>query len=95
MLDPEKIEEFNRRLSEMLAASPAKDLEKNLRAFAAAWLARLNVATREELDAQQRLLDAAVARLAELEQKIAALEKSAKKTPRKRAQKTAAKKPAA
>src|SRR5690242_12115097 len=50
------LEDLSARISEFLAASPAKDLEKNLRALLGATFARLNLATREELELQTRVL---------------------------------------
>jgi BMFP domain-containing protein YqiC len=97
MIKPEKMEEFNRRLGEILSSSPARDWEKNIRALASAWLSRLNVATREEFDAQERQLARAFAKLQELEEKIKALEKNAvarksKKAAASKTSKAAAKK---
>jgi BMFP domain-containing protein YqiC len=62
------------RISEALAASPAKDVEKNLRATLAAFFSRLELVTREEFDVQATLLERARERLAQLEARIAELE---------------------
>ncbi|MGB8436618.1 MAG: accessory factor UbiK family protein, partial [Burkholderiales bacterium] len=50
------IEEVNARLSELLAASPARDVERNVKAVVAAALERLALATREEFDVQAKVL---------------------------------------
>ncbi len=63
------------RVSEVLAASPAKDLEKNLRAALGAFFSRLDLVTREEFDVQVALLENARERLAQLEARLAALDK--------------------
>ena len=63
------------RISEVLAASPAKDLEKNLRATLSAFFTRLDLVSREEFDIQVTLLERARERLARLEGRISELEK--------------------
>jgi ubiquinone biosynthesis accessory factor UbiK len=67
-------EDLSARISEFLAASPARDAEKNLRALLSSAFARLDLATREELDVQAKVLSHARAKLAELEARVAELE---------------------
>ena len=62
------------RISEFLAASPAKDVEKNLRALLSAAFARLDLATRAELETQAKVLARAREKLSELEARVAELE---------------------
>lgn len=62
------------RVSEVLAASPARDVEKNLKAALSAWLARLDLVTREEFDVQAQTLAHTRERLQELEARLARLE---------------------
>ena len=76
MQSPHFFEDFSARISEVLAASPAKDLENNMRAALAAFFSRLDLVTREEFDIQAALLERARERLAQLEARIAELEKS-------------------
>jgi hypothetical protein len=64
-------------MAEFLAASPARDLEKNFRALLTAGLARLDVVTREEFDVQARLLRRTLEKLAQLEARVAELERTA------------------
>ena len=71
---PEFLEELNRRMAEILAQSPTKDLEKNLRAMLTATFNRLDLVTREEFDVQAELLAKAHEKLAQLEARAAALE---------------------
>lgn len=78
MLEPRFFDELARRVSALVAATPAKDVEKNLRALLTASLGRLDLATREEFDLQREALKRAKARLAELEAKVAELEKGRK-----------------
>jgi ubiquinone biosynthesis accessory factor UbiK len=70
-------EELSGKISALLAQSPAKDAEKNLRALLASFFARLDLVTREEFDVQARLLarsreqiDTLEARVAELEARV-------------------------
>jgi BMFP domain-containing protein YqiC len=70
-------EELSGRISALLAQSPAKDVEKNLRALLASFFARLDLVTREEFDVQASLLarsreqiNALAARVADLEARV-------------------------
>jgi len=68
------LEDLSARISEFLAASPAKDLEKNLRALLTAAFAKLDLATREEFEVQARTLARTREKLAELERRVVELE---------------------
>jgi len=68
------LEDLSERIREFLAASPAKDLEKNLRALLAAAFARLDLATRGEFELQTRVLARTREKLAELERRVVELE---------------------
>jgi BMFP domain-containing protein YqiC len=74
MLKPKITEEFTARIGEVLAMSPARDVEKNLRASLAAWLAKLDLVTREEFDVQAQVLARTREKLQELEARLARLE---------------------
>ena len=80
VIDPKLFEELRARIDEALRASPAQDVEKNLRALLAAWFDRLDLVLREDFEVQKKLLERALARLAELEARVAQLE-SAKNRP--------------
>lgn len=67
-------EDLNQRIKEIIEKSPAKDLEKNLRAMMESVFARLNLVTREEFDVQAQVLARTREKLTELEIKIADLE---------------------
>ena len=69
-------EEIDQKMREILARSPAADLEKNLRALLASAFSRLNLVTREEFDVQREVLARTRAKLQELEAKLAELEKT-------------------
>ncbi len=70
-------EDMQARISELARQTPARDLEQNVRALLQQGFARLDLATREELDLQNELLARARARLTELEARVAELEKRA------------------
>ena len=68
------LDELNKKVSELMAASPAKDIEKNLRALLSSAFSRLDLVTREEFDVQQEVLARTREKLQQMEAKIAALE---------------------
>ena len=70
-------EEIDQKMREILARSPAADLEKNLRALLASAFSRLALVTREEFDVQREVLARTRAKLQELEAKLADLESKA------------------
>jgi ubiquinone biosynthesis accessory factor UbiK len=75
MAENRLLEEIDRRMRDILARSPAADLEKNLRALLQSAFSRLDLVTREEFDVQREVLARTRAKLAELEAKLAELEK--------------------
>ena len=74
MLNPNLLDEVSKRLSELFAASPAKDFEKNAKTMLGSMFARLDLVTREEFDVQREVLARAREKLAALEARIADLE---------------------
>ena len=68
------LDDLSARISEFLAASPAKDVEKNVQALLSAAFARLDLATRAELEIQSKVLARAREKLSELEARVAELE---------------------
>lgn len=76
MLNPKMLDEMSKKVGEILAQSPAKDIEKNTRALLASLFARLDLITREEFDVQQEVLKRTRDKLAEMEKRVAELEKS-------------------
>ena len=68
------LDELNKKVSELIAASPAKDIEKNLRALLSSAFSRLDLVTREEFDVQQEVLGRTREKLQQMEAKVAALE---------------------
>ena len=74
MLNPKMLDEMSKKISEVLAQSPAKDIEKNARALLASLFARLDLITREEFDVQQEVMKRTRDKLAEMEKRVAELE---------------------
>jgi BMFP domain-containing protein YqiC len=74
MIDRRFFDELNERIGEAFRNSPAQDVEKNLKAMLASGFARLDLVLREDFEVQQKLLERAQAKLAELEARISELE---------------------
>lgn len=72
--NPKLFEELADKFSDLLANSPARDIEKNAKAFLGSAFARLDLVTREEFEVQRELLLRAQARLAQLEARLQELE---------------------
>lgn len=75
MAESRLFEDIDRRMRDILARSPAADLEKNLRALLQSAFSRLDLVSREEFDVQREVLARTRAKLAELEAKLAELQK--------------------
>ncbi|MBC9072792.1 accessory factor UbiK family protein [Thauera sp. CAU 1555] len=74
MSTPRILDEIGAKLSEIAAASPARDIEKNVRALLGSAFGKLDLVTREEFDVQREVLAQTRRRLAELEARVAELE---------------------
>lgn len=79
MLNPKMLDEMSKKMSEVLAQSPAKDIEKNARALLASLFARLDLITREEFDVQQEVLKRTRDKLSEMEKRVAEMEQQLNK----------------
>jgi BMFP domain-containing protein YqiC len=66
--------DIQQKFSELLRNSPAKDMERNVKAMMSQGLSKLDLVTREEFDVQAQVLARTRARLEELERRVAALE---------------------
>lgn len=75
MLKDKLFDEISAKISDAIAASPAKDIEKNVRAMMASTFTKLDLVTREEFEIQQEVLAKTREKLTELEARIAELEK--------------------
>lgn len=74
MLNPKLLDEMSARMSSLLAATPAGDVEKNLRAGLAGLFAKLDLVTREEFDVQREVLGRTREKLVALEARVTELE---------------------
>jgi ubiquinone biosynthesis accessory factor UbiK len=78
MSDQNFLDDLGAKIREVIAASPVRDLEKNMRAMLSSTFARLDLVTREEFDVQREVLARTREKLDKLEAKLAALEKNVK-----------------
>ncbi|HMW56962.1 MAG: accessory factor UbiK family protein [Candidatus Accumulibacter phosphatis] len=74
MLDPKFLEDLGARLSALIAATPAADIEKNARALLSSGLAKLDLVSREEFDIQTQVLQRTREKLKTLEERLDRLE---------------------
>ena len=68
------LNDLQSRVSDLLKNSPARDVERNVRAMLSQGFSKLELVTREEFDAQTQVLVRTRARLEELERRVAELE---------------------
>lgn len=80
MLNPKMLDEMSARMSSLLAATPAGDIEKNMRAALAGVFAKLELVTREEFDVQREVLARTRAKLEALEVRVTELEARSQKS---------------
>ncbi|KXV13087.1 phosphoheptose isomerase [Caballeronia megalochromosomata] len=66
--------DLQQKMSELFKNSPAKDVEKNMKAMLSQGFSKLDLVTREEFDTQTQVLVRTRARLEELEKRVAQLE---------------------
>ena len=74
MLNTGKLDGLAQRIGKMIEASPAKDVEKNIKAMLQSGLARLDMVPRDEFDVQAQLLVRTREKLEALEARVADLE---------------------
>lgn len=74
MLNQKFFDELSAKLSEAVNSSPARDIEKNMRALLMQGFAKLNLVTHEELDVQTQVLARTREHLTALEARVAELE---------------------
>lgn len=75
MMIPQKIfDELSQKISRVLANSPARDLEKNVRALLGASLNKLELVSREEFDIQAEVLLRTREQLTQMEARLQQLE---------------------
>jgi len=75
MINQTTLDELSRRLRELVASSPAQDVQRNVRAAVGSALQRMDLVTREEFDVQTAVLARTRDKLEALEVRVAALER--------------------
>jgi ubiquinone biosynthesis accessory factor UbiK len=78
MLGEKFFDDISARVAAAMAASPVRDVEKNLRVLLRGALGRLDLVSREEFDIQVALLARTREKLEALEERVASLEARAK-----------------
>jgi BMFP domain-containing protein YqiC len=76
MLNAKSLDELAARIGKAFEGSPAKDLEKNIKAMLQSGLARLDLVTRQEFDIQADVLRKTREKVERLETRVAELEAS-------------------
>jgi len=71
---PSFLHELQSKINQVMQQSPAKDLEKNMKAMLNQGFAKLDLLTREEFDVQAEVLARTRAKLEALEARVAELE---------------------
>lgn len=74
-MDNRALDDLNNKIKELLANTPAADLQKNLRALLQSTFAKLDLVTREEFDVQRAVLLRAREKITQLEARLAELER--------------------
>ena len=68
------LDDLQQRLASLIEGTPAADLQRNLKALLAQQFAQLELVTRDEFDAQVRVLARTREKLQEVERRLAELE---------------------
>jgi BMFP domain-containing protein YqiC len=74
-------DDLQSKINQALENSPAKDIEKNVKAMLSQGFSKLDLVTREEFDVQMQVLAKTRAKLETLEARVAELEAQLKKVP--------------
>jgi BMFP domain-containing protein YqiC len=74
MNKPNFFDDMQAKFQQAIENSPAKDIEKNMKAIMSQGFAKLDLVTREEFDIQAQVLAKTRAKLEELETRVTELE---------------------
>lgn len=74
MITQKILDEIGTRINQVLETSPAKDVEKNVRAMLQSFFSRMDLVSREEFDVQTEVLLRTREKLVLLENRLAELE---------------------
>jgi len=88
MLNQKLLDEISTKINDLVAQSPVKDAEKNLRVLLAGVFTRLDLVTRDEFNVQQEMLMRAREKLTELEARVSKLEDKPKANKPRKPKKT-------
>jgi len=80
MLNQKILDEVTSKINDLMAQSPVKDVEKNIRAILAGIFTKLDLVTRDEFEVQREILKHAREKLTALEEQMAILEGGATNT---------------
>ena len=78
MLNQKVLDEIVTKVNELLAQSPVKDVEKNLRVMLSGIFTRMDLVTRDEFEVQQEVVKRTREKLTMLEARMAGLENPTK-----------------
>jgi hypothetical protein len=78
MINSKFLDEMSAKMSELIANSPLKDVEKNTRAMMNSMFTKMDLVTREEFDVQSQVLARTREKLEALEKRVAELEAARK-----------------
>lgn len=71
---PQLLDELGARLTQLFGSSPAKEVEKNVKALLQATFSKLELVSREEFEVQREMLARSRDKLQQLEARVAELE---------------------
>ena len=74
-------DEMGKKINDLIANTPAADMQKNLRALLQSMFAKLDLVTREEFDVQRAVLARAREKIAQLEARLTELEHGSANNP--------------
>jgi ubiquinone biosynthesis accessory factor UbiK len=77
---PNFFSDMQAKINQALENSPAKDIEKNVKAMLSQGFSKMDLVTREEFDVQTQVLAKTRAKLEELEARVTEIEAQLKKS---------------
>ncbi len=88
MLNQKLLDEISTKINDLVAQSPVKDVEKNMRVLLAGVFTKLDLVTRDEFNVQQEMLMRTREKLTALESRVTELEDKPKVNKTKKPKKT-------